>query len=326
MHVYIYTCIHIYVSIYIYTYTYIYICTHMYVNIYIYTCICKYIYTMYMYTYVCVRTWVASHLWRRSRGAPWLIRTCGISSLSYVWHAWDMMHSHLWHEFTFTCVAWVWHQSSHIWREFTFAYVAWLWHACDMSFTFARGMSVAWVWHKVWREVWHEVWHECGMRCGIWVWHECGIRCGVRCNMSHSRVPSGWHESFTCVWWLIRMCAMSSHVCHDSSTNVQQSPRSSTLPAALLCIFTTRTLSLQNAFSLYTAHTNLLRSRMCMQRRPRSCAPPSALPQVPRVFTTRTLTLCSMHSLSPPHTLPYFTTHAIYLYLISLALVISVYK
>jgi len=112
------------------------------------------------------------------------------------------------------------------------------------------------------------------------------------------------------------MCAMSSRVCHDSFTNVQQRPRSCTLPAALLCIFTTRTLSLCRMHSLYTAHTNLLRSRMCNDALALAPLLPLyhmyhvSLPHAPSLSAACTLFLHCTHYLTLPHALSTCITRA----------------
>ena len=137
----------------------------------------------------------------------------------------DMPHSYVWHA-SFICVIW-------------------LIHMCGMNHPSS-------VWHDWPSRVWHDSFAPWRWEWGIYCSHICDVICDATwsracleysiyelteahivaiyditsvytwCDgvMTHSYV---WHDSFTRVTWLIRMCGMThSHVCDMSDPHVQR--------------------------------------------------------------------------------------------------------
>jgi len=125
------------------------------------------------------------HVWHDSfTCVTWLIYMC------------DMTHLHVWHD-SFTCVIWLIYMCDmthlHVWHD-SFTRVPWLIYMCDITHLYA----------------WHDssiVLHTCDMthshtntrvKCAA-----TALLSALSWVMTHSHV---WHDSSTCVTWLIYMC------------------------------------------------------------------------------------------------------------------------
>jgi len=151
----------------------------------------------------------------------WLIDICDMTH-SYMWHdssiyvLTEICHIGVWvmsHRCTVQFGAPVWHDSLlfiwHMWHD-SYTCVTWLNHICDMARSY--------VWHDSLicdlREIRHigmcNMSHGCTVQLGTPAWHD-----------SLLFTWPMWHDSYTCVTWLIHIRDIAhSHIWHDSSTYV----------------------------------------------------------------------------------------------------------
>ena len=162
--------------------------------------------------------YIVSHLWQSHvTSVTWLMSHLNVAFRHYSCDRCDMTHV--------TGVTWL---MSHLMTLMSHLWVSHLWHdSCDMT-------HVTWlVWHDSCDESCRHidielVMSHLNMTCLV---IEMSYRDDCMCDMTHSHA---WHESFTCVTWVIHMCDMSySHVWHRFHlTNVCLQPHISTCHAS----------------------------------------------------------------------------------------------